>query len=498
MRNLKKVVSFILTIVMAWAIAGISVFADPVTGSITIANAVKGQTYSAYKVFDVTSSGSGDSIRYAYTISSDNVFFETVNNFATTETNGLTLEKTGSGTVYNVIADSAQFTEAKAGELAAALSAVANKGTTAGTGTASATDNSVTCTISSLTSGYYFVDTTVGTLCSLNTVTGIDSVTVQEKNTEPTITKQVKNEKDNTAAYAEKNTASIGDTLSFQVTVTAGKGAQNYVLHDKLDNGLTFSGDSVSAVYKENGSTGDGISMTENTDYTVTNTGFDDGCSFEVTISKALNDGDQVVITYKAVLNENAVIAGAGNKNTAVLKYGENHNISTTQKETVTYSYSFDLVKTDGENKLLNGAKFKLYDAQAGGNEIKVVKVNETNGYRVAKTDETGVEIEAGKVTVSGLGSGTYYLEETAAPEGYNKLTGRQAVKITGANLTALMDEDDPTIYTSGGVQVINQSGAVLPSTGGMGTKLFYVLGGILAVAAGVLLITKKRMNDGK
>ena len=148
----------------------------------------------------------------------------------------------------------------------------------------------------------------------------------------------------------------------------------------------------------------------------------------------------------------------------------------------------------------MNGAEFKLYDAKTEGNEIALI--DEGNGvYRVATAAEKAAEgfvsatIKAGKVTIKGLDSGTYYLEETKAPAGYNVLAERVEVKIDHANLTATVEGDT---YVSGGVQVINKTGAELPSTGGIGTTIFYVVGGLLVVAAGVLLVTRKRMSKSE
>ena len=201
--------------------------------------------------------------------------------------------------------------------------------------------------------------------------------------------------------------------------------------------------------------------------------------------------GQDIVVTYTATLNENAVVAG--NKNSATLHYS---NKQTVNKETTTYTYEFDLLKVDGaDHKLLNGAEFKLYDAENGGSVIKVVPV--AGGYRVANGDETGavdtIKVD-GKVHISGLDKTTYWLEETKAPDGYNKLTERKPVNLTnGSNNTTLTS--DTWSEADHGVAVENNAGAILPGTGGMGTTLFYVIGGGLMVAAVVLLVTKKRME---
>ena len=161
----------------------------------------------------------------------------------------------------------------------------------------------------------------------------------------------------------------------------------------------------------------------------------------------------------------------------------------------------FDIIKTDSSMKVLNGAKFELYDAQTAGNKIDLVKVSD-GVYRVATATEKNAEgftsavIEAGKATVKGLDANTtYWLEETEAPAGYNKLAGRVEVKIENSNLTTNMT-GDTWATDNGGVQITNKTGTELPSTGGMGTTLFYTLGSILVLGAGILLVTKKRMSE--
>ena len=201
-------------------------------------------------------------------------------------------------------------------------------------------------------------------------------------------------------------------------------------------------------------------------------------------------------------MNKNAEISTTGNTNTAQLKYGNN---ATVDSKTTTYSYKFDLVKTDNSKKLLTGAKFKLYDTKDSNTPVELIKDAATGNYRVAEKNEDGavkeIEIDSFKaVTISGLNKKTYYLEETLAPGGYNKLTERQPVELGKEgfveNATLTGSGVKGAEWTSGGVQVINNAGATLPSTGGMGTTLFYVIGGGLMVAAVVLLVTKKRMEN--
>ena len=188
--------------------------------------------------------------------------------------------------------------------------------------------------------------------------------------------------------------------------------------------------------------------------------------------------------------------------NTFTLKYNDEGAQSDTT-EVVTYQIDLEKVDTSNAETKLAGAKFKLYDAKTDGNEIPVVLVpldvahpstedanygNENskvdNVYRHAKTGETGVEMvtgATGKIIVQGLANGNYYFEETEAPKGFNKLTAR-------TDATTIKDENAT-------IKVYNESGAELPSTGGIGTTIFYIIGAILVIGAGVVLVTRRRMN---
>ena len=199
------------------------------------------------------------------------------------------------------------------------------------------------------------------------------------------------------------------------------------------------------------------------------------------------------MVYYEAMLNRNAVIAGEGVPNETWLDYGEGNH--TTHDATITYTFGFDIVKTDSQNKLIDGAEFKIYDAETGGNEVPVVLMDDGVTYRRAREDETGVAIvvKDGKVRVVGFDNGTYYLEETEAPDGYNKLTARQKFIISDANLDSVFNGE---IFSTGsGVHVVNKTGSMLPETGAMGTMLFVTFGTLAVLAAGVLLVTKKRMS---
>ena len=477
-KTFKKLMAALLAVALLCAMAVPAFAAEgAATGTITINKAIKGETYTAYKIFDVVSSKveADGSKTYVYTVAKGwTAFFEQndVKDYVSVDPHGQPTWITGkdSGTDLQAFAK-------------LALNYASTKSITGKT--AIAADNQAV--ISDLTAGYYVVSTTAGSLCILNT--NGDNLTIDEKNVAPTIDKKISGDK-------TTNDAAIGDVVNYTVTIHAKKGATGYVLTDTMTNGLTFNND-VKVTVGSN-------ELSPTRDYTVAAPV--DGATFKVTFTENyLNtiDGDtDIVVSYTATVNKNAVIGTPGNTNTAQLKYG---NHSTVESTTTTYSYKFDLVKSDNSKKLLTGAKFKLYDTPTGGTPVKLIKDTTTGNYRVAETSETGsieeIEINSYKaVTISGLNKKTYYLEETQAPAGYNKLTERQPVELSkeGFNCDATINNSgsEGAEWTSGGVQVINNTGATLPSTGGMGTTLFYVLGGGLMVAAVVLLVTKKRMEN--
>ena len=488
MKHTKKFVSLLLTLVMVLAMAG-TTFAADATGKITIQNPVAEETYNIYLMFELESYNK-ETGAYAYKITNDWKEFVTTGagkDYFSIDGQGYVTLKDGV-TVENNSEDAAT--------IAKAAIAYAKEKNLTPTATLPKDDR---YTAENLTLGYYVVDSSLGTLCDLTTTN--PEVTIEEKNEVPVPDKTVK--EDSTGNYDGSNTAQIGDTVEFKTVIHAKKGAQNYKLHDQMEAGLTLNQDSITV------QEGDKI-LEENTDYTVAcgvsckdKSGKDTTCDFEITFTQRYLDtitaDTDIVVTYTAVLNENAEIANATNDNDTVLDYGDNSR--TEWDETVTKTFMFDIIKTNSDLKILNGAKFELYDARTGDNKIALVE--EPDGvYRVATADEKNDKdfkpavIEAGRATVKGLDANTtYWLEETEAPAGYNKLSGRVKVEIKNSNLTTTMT-GDTWADGNGGVQITNKTGAELPSTGGMGTTIFYIIGSVLVLAAVVLLIVRKRMSD--
>ena len=475
MKHARKLASLLLALVMVFALTA-TAFAEGETGSITINDAVVGQTYTIYQILDLESYNASANA-YAYKATTAwNTFINS------NEIKGVYVEVDAQGYVtWKEDADAAAF--AKAAQKYAKDNSIANQGTVAATTT--------TVSFAGLDLGYYLVDTTLGTLCSLDTTN--PNVVMEEKNEVPTNVKTV--EEDSTGNYGEKNDADIGQTVNFKSTITAQAGAENYVFHDTMSAGLTYT--AVTGITL-NGTTVDA------SNYTVVTEGLTDGCTFEVRFTQAFCDtmkaNDQIVISYTATLNENAVIAGEGNPNTSKVSYGDSSNTKyTPDSQTKTYTWNVNVFKytMNGETETaLAGATFTLSKNADGSNPIALVSKG-NNVYRVAKNGETGTVTEittdgTGKFTIQGLDADTYYLIETAAPAGYNKLAGPVTIVI-GENGVVNGTTEAPQGVNE--VKVLNQSGTELPSTGGIGTTIFYVVGGVLVVGAAVLLVTKKRME---
>lgn len=468
-KTFKKLFAALLAaaLVLAMAVPAFAV-TNATKGSITISNTVKDETYTIYRMFKLDSYNA-ESNTYSYTVES------AWEGFFKTGAGGNYITLDGQNHPTWTAADENDSTTVAAFAKAALAWAADKK--ISGT---KETATGGTVTFSNLDLGYYLVDSSLGALCGLNTTN--PNATIKEKNEKPEIKKEVQT---STGDWSSENNAKIGDTVEFKIVVHVEAGAQSYKVADTMSDGLTFNSSSLKVTYKD-------APATANSDYTLEPG--KNGTTFTLTFKDSYvadKVGEAIVVTYNATLNDKAVVTG--NKNKATLGYGTN---KTVESETTTYTYEFDLVKVDGATKkLLNGAEFKLYDAENGGSVIKVVPV--AGGYRVANGDETGavdtIKVN-GKVHISGLDKTTYWLEETKAPDGYNMLTERKPVSLTnGSNNTTLTSST--WSEADHGVAVENNAGTVLPSTGGMGTTLFYVIGGGLMVAAVVLLVTKKRME---
>lgn len=507
MKKMKKVFSLLLSVMLVLSMT-MTAWAEEEKGSITINSLNSGAIYKIYRLMDLESYNKSSGA-FSYKVNSDWATY-----FNTDEAKAyISIDQDGYVLWIGENSDSAYAEFAKK-----ALKYAKENGINPVKSSDTEGDMNVKegkGVFENLDLGWYLVDSNAGALCGLTTTD--PDASVNAKNFTPTVDKQVQEDLDST--WGDNNTADIGQIVNFMTVIHVAAGAENYVLHDKMDIGLTFVQDieenrGVTEI-KHIDSSGIEKTLTEDTDYTVETTGFTDDCTFEVVFTdglvKSLKPNERIIVYYNAMLNRNAKVGKettqneSFNQNESFLEFGEDHY--TTHDKTNTYTFSIDIIKTDSTNKLLDGAKFRIYDAAEGGTEIKVVPLMESdettpkkdsNGnpmYRRARADEDGVEIEVkgGKVTVVGFDNGVYYLQETAAPAGYNQLSARKEFTIAESNLDSAFNNG---IYSTGsGVHVVNKTGTMLPETGARGTMMFITFGMITVLGAGVLLVTKKRMG---
>ena len=357
--------------------------------------------------------------------------------------------------------------------------------------------------LTGLAAGYYLVQNkTVGDHEAYTNyiLKVVKNVTVEPKTSVPSIEKKVKDTNDTTGKTTDWQDSAdydINDDVPFQLTATL---PNNFATYDKyylefadtLSLGLTYNKDA--KVFLVNGS--------DETDVTSSFTIAEDGSSFKINDLKSISGvtaSSKIVVRYTAKLNSNAVIGSAGNPNTVKLIYSNNPNATgtgeTTPDTVVVFTYKVVVNKVKEDKKTpLEGAGFTLYKKDSSGN------------WNAVGNEITGVTT----FTFSGLDDGDYKLSETTVPDGYNKASDVEftvtakhdedsdAPKLTELKGTGSLEFTSNTTDGSLTTNVVNKKGSVLPSTGGMGTTILYVVGSILVLAAAVLLITKKRMDAAK
>lgn len=532
MKSMKKLVTLLLSLVMLCALA-MPAMADETTYSITI-NGAKDHKYTAYQVFkgvyykdNSTGKEYLSDVKWSDDVNGTGILTELQ---ASTIIGSNFNDKMSAEDVAYVLQGYDNKSK-QLDEFARIVGKNLKAGVAGKSGTVSAENN--TATISGLTAGYYFVKDT-GTINDgeiatkfLVKVVGNANVNVTVKAQAPTFDKKIVKKNGDNDTTVTSTSANVGDTVTFRLTANVPDMASfdkyTFTMHDKLSKGLTFNKDSVEVTV--------GGKVVPNNNYTLTYfTENDSVDTFTIAFSETqLKDlvshtggtgedskfGATIVVEYTATLNKNALNKDV-ETNTAYLKYtnnpsGDGTGTGETPKITV-YVYDFDLTvdKFDGtgsetaaeNSKRLKDATFILYKVKNNQNLYYVQdKTTKTVTWTKTEADATKFNTdENGKATFQGIAAGTYYLRETQAPAGYNSLKGDVEVEITppyGENgepktSSATSISEKQYIQT---VEVPNKAGAVLPSTGGIGTTIFYVLGSILALGAAVLLIAKKRMN---
>ena len=472
MKKLSKVLVLVLSAIMILAMS-VSVFAaeeidsgknGPASITITLPTEEEAPTtavkYTVYKVFDATNDGSSSAIAYKIDSANGNLTAAMTAAGFSVDTAGNVSGPAGTQLNDAAIAAIAAYAKDKIGEFTAP----------AGAGTLK---------ITGLEYGYYYITTTTGSVVTVDSTN--PNATVNDKNTVPVVDKSITGVGDGSYDQAGQNAiAQVGTKVTYTGTITVGNGAQNYVYHDKMESVLLF--DSTSVVVKAGSTT-----MTAGTDYTLVTSPSDD-CTFEVKFEDAsvskLEAGSTITIEYKATVTSDALTTDPAN-NTAYISYGDGGK--STSDSTNVYNAKFTVTKQDGDNKPLPGAGFVIKNAAGKYYKIENNVVSWVNN----EADATEYTSDAnGAVTpFTGLADGTYTLHEKTVPAGYN----------AAADSTFTIAAGD---YTAGNLEqeatVTNNAGTELPATGGIGTTIFYVLGSLLVIGCGIVLVSRKRMQNNK
>lgn len=449
--------------------------------SITINGAANGETYNAYKLFDLTKNASGG---YAYSIASNETELMELISGATDS------EGTSLGISFTASADGSRYTVSGITDdnVAAFASYLNNNISALGVADGTATASGNTVTIDDLDEGYYFVDTTLGSLCIINSSGETD---INEKNSVPSVTKKVK--EDSTDTFGEKATVDVTDTVYYQLTVNTGTNSNgigtgvdgNYVIVDQLPDGITYNEGSVAIE-----------GWSSDTDYTVSYNSEDNALTIKLLSTGklgTLGQNQDVVITYNAAPSDTLVVDTA-HTNTVTLTYKN----KTMTDEAVVKTYDIakgGVVKVDQDGEALAGVKFVLSKNEKGVTKYAVIENNYLKQWVGTQSDATELTTdESGHIYVNGLDADTYILTETATLDGYNLLNDTITVVIAedgsvSYKLTNSESEAGPSI------EVENHTGQELPTTGGMGTTALYIVGGVLVAGAGITLVVRRRMS---
>ena len=456
-----------------------------------------GKTYKAYKLLNATVSGTGEDKKISYTV---NVKYADVLKAATSATDEKGIIKAIEGkTEATAIRSFANdiYEKIKAGKIAEDYTSTGK-------------------IFSNVDKGYYLIVETeldgnadTYSLVMLNTADQ-DNVTVTSKEDSPTFEKKIKDKNDSTgveSGWQDGADYDINDVVPFKLqgTVPQNYGAYNtykYVFHDKMSSGLTF--DASSVVVKVGGT-----AITSG--YSVVTESLEDDCTFEVRFENlkdisAVTAGCTITVEYNATLNDKAVIGSAGNPNEAELEYSNNPYGDGTGKtpwdKVIAFTYQLVAKKVDKDGSSVEGAGFTLYKWS-----------NEEDKYVAVSGEITGVTT----FNFKGIDAGQYKLVESTVPDGYTKaedlvftVVATYDTENNDPKFGTLTIKDEDKVISDGKdkvftvnlvagsftTDVVNLTGTTLPSTGGMGTTVFYVVGGGLMAVAVVLLVTKKRMEN--
>lgn len=507
MKRIKKLAAAMLTAIMMMTMT-VTAFAAEQNCTLTVSvksgeptQTLKNQTINLYKLFDVTESDStttsGTAKNYAYTVNES---------YKSTLASVLSIpENSTNEQIVQAVTALGESNNAKVQKFANDFTAYALQNSLAATTNSGKLGDVTSYKFTGLAAGYYLVYVTGGKEIQSSLVTVDETTnTVNLKTEAPSITKT-----------ADEDTVSIGQVVKYTVTGsipdTTGYNQYQYIIHDELSNGLDFVNDAngtalgegataVNVTVALKGATDAGTAPATATLDSTNNKKMSLDLSTWVKANQENNKGKEFTVTYYAKVNANAVVT---EKNKAQLEYGNKPGETTTTKpsevKTPTYPLDINKIKT-GTTDMLPGATFKLYKGSvADGNVVKVSAVAGKDGCYVVDPNSQITEMVTIKdkidgkgynLHLNGLAAGTYYLVETKAPDGFNKLTDPIKVVITknGDSYTIAADGAEGNILT-----VKNSTGSLLPSTGGAGVIVFAGVAILLVFGVVVSFVRDKR-----
>ena len=505
MKIMKKMAALVIAMVMVAAAAIPAIAAQSSENTITVNGAKEGETYEAFKMLELFVDNTDNPKAYAYTVADDWADFFADSNSTVW---GTVLQKDVTGTYFTakdgVGSEDAWSATSDLSAFAEAAAKFAADNNLSPVDTKKCAEGASSVVLETTESGYYLVTSTLGTRAMIDTTPG--DVEINEKNEEDTIEKSVK--EDSTDAYGESNDAQVGDTVEFKSEVNIVPRSIKVKVHDTMDSGLTLNANSIK-IYT------DASLTTEYTAATVrAGTGAsapDTGDTFTIDIPDAFaataTAAQKLYIVYTAEVNAAAVVkdnngvAVVDQNNNTTVQFGD--GTKSTEATTTTTTHKFSVFKHNSSNDHLANAIFQV---KKNGTVLNMIKLDDNN-YRIVDDTETGnasshvadnnevatvtagsvvsdfVTVASGDIVIWGVDSDSdYSIFELQAPKGYNL--------VNPVNVPVTVDANNSTR-----ISVVNNSGSELPSTGGIGTTILYIIGAILVLGAGILLVVRRRMN---
>lgn len=474
---------FIMVISMATVVEAVDT-----NGKVTVTNVKPGETY---KIFKILTLESFDETKRAYSYIRNGDSWDGFINSSAAR-NYIDINNDG----YVTFKDD-QKNEIGARNFGLLAMEYAKKNNIPSIKTAIASDKKVV--FENLPLGYYLVETSTGRACSIDTTH--PEVEIRDKHASPSVSKLVANG-GTISNNKKRNSMNRGDNVFFETIINVKPHVTNYCLHDYMDSYLKYNSvlkDGIAYYSNEKNESQKRKTLVKGTDYVAT-TKTNDDCNFHVTFTDAfykkyqadIDSGKltQIYIKYLAVVSNDAPI-DTPMVNTSYLTYGENSK--TEESKTETFTYSIPIFKYTGYNQALAGAKFILSKDSnpTETNALKFVQSGSNFDYSSKNGNVTLTSYSDGKININGIQADTYYLKEIEAPKGYNLIkTPIKIVVTSDTDGKGVVKVDNDVVDQ---VNVLNNYGSLLPSTGGMGTTLIYAVGCILVLSSGVVLFLKRR-----